>query len=239
MGASFFAEASGESCIFVGKRLGFNPLLHVEGRNRLLRGRNQIQGFFVVGAFDLVQVLREVRELTSLLHDCLFHEERRLHWSVTLRCKFGEAVVDQGLVEKDSEPLEVVASVTCNTLTTVHLKDAKALHDLVMVKLSKLFACNHKVPVWSAPGSFNLVKVLVVVNFNFIADNVSNLVEEICSLCDRVFRNRLLLLDLVVNSLGPGLFCRDVSFFIGFLLVCHGLAHKIFLFTQVVKCILG
>ena len=101
--ASLLTEAGRDTCVPLGQISWLDPLLHMHGRNRLFRSGNEIERLIVVGALNLVQVFSEVRQLTGVLHDALLHEIGRLHLSVIILVQLGKAVVDQSLIEHDSE----------------------------------------------------------------------------------------------------------------------------------------
>jgi len=185
VGASFFAEAGGNTSISERKVSGLDPLLHVEGRDWLLRGCDEIKWLIVVSSFNLVKVLGEVRELASLLHDGFFHEEGGLDLSVVTLSQLGHTVGDEGLVKLHAQAFQVVAAMTSDARSTFHLEHVKASHDLVMTKLSKLASISLEAAVGFAPSAHNFVICLILGNGDVRVDDVANLSKQLLGLrCD-------------------------------------------------------
>jgi hypothetical protein len=80
-------------------------------RDGLLRRGNEV---LVSVAHHLIQLLVKVRELRRLGHDLLLHEEGRLHAREALLGQQRNAVVDQRLVQQQTNAFQEVTAVTSN-----------------------------------------------------------------------------------------------------------------------------
>lgn len=120
---SLLSETGGDTSISLGEIRRLYPFLIMHGRDRLLRSCDQVKRLVVVSTLNLIQVFGEVGKLACLFHDTLLHEIGRLHLCIFIFVQFVQSVVDESLVEHDSEALEVVAAMTCNTGASFHFKD--------------------------------------------------------------------------------------------------------------------
>ena len=237
--SSLLTEASGDTTIAEGEVSWLDPLLHVHGRDGLLGGGNQIERLRVISALNLIEIFAEVRKLASLLHNCLLHEVGRLNVSVPTLVQLRKTEVDQSLVEHDTEALKIVAAMASDARAALHLEDAEALHDLVMMKFSKSVAINNNVAVWLTESAHNLVKVLILRDDDLIADDVSNLSEESFSLPSDVLGDLLLSLDSLIKLLRLLLFSADVSLLVGLLFSGDGLGNVTLLLAKSIESVLG
>jgi len=140
VGTGFFTEAGRNTRVVLGKLVRVEPLVFVHCGNWLLGSCNQVVILllaFLSTAFDFVKILSEVRELASGLHNFLLDEEWWLSWCVALRDQSLKTIVDQSLIEKHSRTFEIIATVTSHFLASFELTDVEALHDLVVMQLTK------------------------------------------------------------------------------------------------------
>jgi hypothetical protein len=84
----------------------------VECGDGLFRGGDEV--FLVLGGDDFVQLLVKLLKLSGLGHLFLVHEEGRLDLLVALFTQEVETVGDEGLVEVDTVPSEVVPAMASN-----------------------------------------------------------------------------------------------------------------------------
>lgn len=106
------------------------PLVGVEGRDRLLRGGNQVH--ILVLAVDLVQLLVELRKLGSLSHGLLLHEVRGLELGVVALAQERKSIVDQGHIELNTGVDQEVTTVGGDLVTTLGIVTAKTVEELIV-----------------------------------------------------------------------------------------------------------
>lgn len=239
MGASLLTEAGGDTSVSERQVGGLNPLLHVHGRDRLLRSCDQIKGLVVIGSLNLVQVFREVGKLASLLHDRLLHEERRLDLGVLGLTQHGHTVADEGLVELHAKTLEVVAAMASDTRSTLHFEHAEAVHDFVVTKFTQSATIGNNIAFGFSPGAHDLVVVLVVRDGDIGVHDISNLAQKFFSLLDNLLGLDLLFFDLFVKCLGLSLLGRDISLLVSLLLSSDSLRDYSLLHAHRLKSVLG
>ncbi len=71
-------------------------------------------------SYHAIELLVKVRELRGLGHDVLVHEERRLHAGEVLLGQHGDGVIDQRLVQQQTDALQEVAAVAGNACAYEH-----------------------------------------------------------------------------------------------------------------------
>ena len=123
-----------------------------------------------------------------------------MRWDISCPCKLGKTVVDQGLVEHDTHTLQIVPSVASHASASFHLKDAKALHNLMVMELSELVSVYNKVTIWSSPSALNSVKIFVLFDDNSRVNYVSDFVKEALGLSGHILRALLLICDLRIKG---------------------------------------
>lgn len=137
MGAGLFAEAGRNTGILDWEALGLNLFATVHSRDRLLRRSDEIHVLgvllIVITTLDLVEVLLEVGQLASLMHDARLHEERWLQRRVALFSECAYAEVDQSLVQEDANAFQEVSTMLGNFGSTLNINHVKQPHDLVMM----------------------------------------------------------------------------------------------------------
>lgn len=99
VGACFLSEAGRDACVVLRQIMGLDPLLKVHCRDGLLRGSDEVVWLIIALSLDLIEVLREVRQLAGRFHHGLLDKERRLYWRVSLLHKFLDSEVNQSLVQ--------------------------------------------------------------------------------------------------------------------------------------------
>lgn len=99
VGACFLSEAGRDACVMLWQIMGLDPLLKMHCRDGLLGGSNQVGWLIIALSFDLIEVLREIRQLTGCFHHGLLDKKRRLYWRVSLLNKFLDSKVNQSLVQ--------------------------------------------------------------------------------------------------------------------------------------------
>mmetsp|Transcript_65597 Transcript_65597/g.133421 ORF Transcript_65597/g.133421 Transcript_65597/m.133421 type:complete len:337 (+) Transcript_65597:814-1824(+) len=130
--AGFAPEAGGVTDVADGELRLVNALSLVEGRDRLFGSRDEvlIELRIVLVLDHLVKDIVVVRQLRSLGHQILLHEERRLQRCVAALTQEGETVVDQGLVQEHAGTLEEVGSVPGDVLAGGELHSADHFQEL-------------------------------------------------------------------------------------------------------------
>ena len=112
VGSSLLAEAGGVAREADGQLLGLDPPLAKERAARLLRGGDEVLVLLILTLANLVQLLVEIRQLRTLRHAVLAHEERGTERGVSAPCEEGEGVVDERLVEEHAGAGEEVAAAS-------------------------------------------------------------------------------------------------------------------------------
>jgi len=84
--------------------------------------------------------------------------------------------------------------------TSFHLKDAKALHNLMVMELSELVSVDNKVTIWSSPSALNSVKIFVLFDDNSRVNYVSDFVKEALGLSGHILCALLLICDLCIKG---------------------------------------
>lgn len=128
----------------------------MERRDGLLRRGDEILVVLRVSVHDLVQLLIEIIQLSSLGHVVLEHELRRLESSVSLVGKEFETVVYQRLVEEDTPLAKEISTVANDLDTSVGVISVKSEEDLVVGQDWSLLYGN----ALGGPRSLNCVVVL-------------------------------------------------------------------------------
>mmetsp|Transcript_53860 Transcript_53860/g.73827 ORF Transcript_53860/g.73827 Transcript_53860/m.73827 type:complete len:213 (-) Transcript_53860:283-921(-) len=177
VGTSFLSEAGGNTSISLGKLTRLDPFSHMHSREWLFSGSSEIHNFVTFLTNNFVKIFLEITQLASSFHNLLSHKERRLSGSVTILGETCQTVIDKSLVKENTGTLEVVTSVTSNSLTSIHLQDAQALHNFVMMHLTKSLSIDNEILVNFTPCSNNLVIILSVTNNHIRSNDVSNKVE--------------------------------------------------------------
>ena len=154
--------------------------------------------------------------------------------SIIISVQFVQSVVDERLVEHDAEALEVVATVTCNTRASFHFKNVQTLHDLVMSQLTHGGTISNN-SAFGAPGSHDLVQVLVLGDDDIGVDDVANFTKHLLGVCFNVFRRLFLSLDRLVECLGLFLFFGNVCLLIGLFLGSDSSGQVVLFLLHIVK----
>lgn len=109
------------------------PLAVVQGRQRLLGGSNEVlvsRLVFTLG--DLVKLLIELLQLSSLGHKIAKHELRGLVGGVTLVEKEFETVVDQSEVKEETVASQAVSTVANDLDTALGVVSIEASQHFVV-----------------------------------------------------------------------------------------------------------
>ena len=157
---------------------------------------------------------------------------------ISAAVELGETVVDQGLVEHNSEALKVIATMTGNARASFHLEYAKALHNLVMTKLSKLASISNDSALLTMSANNDIV-CFVLGYRNISVYDVSNLAEQLFTLLRDFLPFGFLCLDAFLQGLGLSLLSRCVGFLVSLLLGSNCLGNVSLLLSETIKLIFG
>lgn len=170
------SEAGGESSELDWELLGVEPFSSEVTRNWLFRGSNQIEIFITLVSGDLVELLIEISKLCGFSHNALLHEEWGLNWGIAFLVEELHAVVDECHVEESTCTLQVVASVSSDFDTSSWVITVNHSKDFVMMAAARgrvdLDIRNF------SPGSFDLIEFFVVVDWNGLMNEISDLVDK-------------------------------------------------------------
>lgn len=169
--AGLLSEASAVTSVLDGKIFLLEPLALVESGEGLLGGCDQVLVrllLTIVG--DLVQLLIELLELSSLGHSLTQHEERRLVGLVALAEQKLETIVDEGQVEEKAVASQAVASVADDLDTTLRVVSVQTSQDFVVRKAVLLADLD----TLRGPCADQLVLVFIVADGDGLVDVVAN-----------------------------------------------------------------
>lgn len=126
-------ELAGGATLLDGKVLVLEPLAVVQGRQRLLRGSNEVfVGGRILALGDLVEFFIELLQLGSLGHKIPKHELRGLVGGVPLVEQKFQTVVDQSKVQEKSVAGQTVATVANDLDTTFRVISIETGQDLMV-----------------------------------------------------------------------------------------------------------
>jgi hypothetical protein len=151
----------------------------VHGRDRLFGGGNQIAVsafltfLFFLSLGNSVQVLFEIGQLTSLLHNFLFHKEWRLNQIIALVAQELDSVIDKGGIQQNSIAPQEISSMSSYLLTSFWVIPTDALQNLVVIEASSLVSDFNvgNLP----PSSLYFVEVFVIVDGDRLVHKVTHL----------------------------------------------------------------
>jgi hypothetical protein len=136
--------------------------------------------------------------------------------------------------------LKEVTAMSCHLLASLELDHIKALHDFVVVQLSKSGAVNDELFVDCAPSADNFVVVFIFADDYVGVKNVSNFVKKLGLFCVGLGTQLLLLVHLFVASLAlSDFFLTFVSSFAVLLLLRYKLADVILILLKLTQFVRG
>mmetsp|Transcript_14824 Transcript_14824/g.64165 ORF Transcript_14824/g.64165 Transcript_14824/m.64165 type:complete len:434 (-) Transcript_14824:246-1547(-) len=171
--SSLLAKACGVAREANGQLLGLDPSLTEERAARLLRGGDEVLVLLVITLTHLVQLLIEIRQLRTLRHAILTHEERGAERGVSASGEEGERVVDERLVEEHAGACEEVAAASCDVGAVLGVGDVE--HDDEVHVVGQLFL--HALGV-QTEGADDRVVLLVLTNDDRVVHDVSDSLQE-------------------------------------------------------------
>lgn len=222
MSACLFSEAWWRSSVLDGQAWLLNPLSSVHCWNGLLWSSNKIEVLIFSISWNLVELVIEIAELAGFSHNLLLQEERRLNEIITSLWKEGDSVVDERVVQENSNSFQEVASMSCDLLSSFWVISSQSLKNFMMIQASSLVGDLNVGNL--TPSGDDFIVVLVVENGNWIMNNVSNWIDKLIDLSQQhsfILLNTLLLLLILIlefDLLSTGIFL------VGFLLVPDDLA---------------